>query len=99
MTSLRAATVAVAGVAVAMSAIACDTYHVRLQRGDCVDARMEAVACDDGRAEQRVTDVLRAEGTWKHCVDAASEATFTEGGDGPMIGVTVCLERLAPQAS
>jgi hypothetical protein len=99
MRSGRAATAVIATVAVAVSAIACDTYHVRLRAGDCVDARIEAVACDDGRAEQRVTDVLRAEGTWKHCVDAASEATFTEGGDGPMIGVTVCLERLAPQAS
>ena len=80
---------------VALSVLACDTYQVKLNAGDCVSASTAAVECTDARAVRRVVEVIRKEGAFASCAPPLIEATFTEGGDGPMIGVTVCMEPVA----
>jgi hypothetical protein len=76
----------------------CDTYHVRLARGDCVTAGSAPVGCDQPSARFRVVDIRRAEGSYPVCPAGQTTATFTEGGDGPMIGVAVCLEPIGGPA-
>ena len=76
----------------------CDTSHVRLAPGDCVTPGTVAVGCDQPTARFRVVDVLRTEGSYPACSAGQTTATFTEGGDGPMIGVAVCLEMIGGAA-
>lgn len=87
--------------AVALLAIlsGCDTHHVSIVPGDCLTAGRSQVRCDQPLAAFRVFEVRRAEGSYPSCPSGQPTATFTEGGDGPMIGVTVCLEPIRAIAS
>lgn len=81
------------------SLVACNTTHVQLKAGDCVNAATNAVGCADREAVQRVVVVIRTEGAFASCPPPLSGAAFTEGGDGPMIGITVCMEPVATPGS
>jgi hypothetical protein len=96
---VRAALAGSAAALLSLSLVACDTYHVKLQVGDCVDASTNAVDCANGAAVRRVAAVIRTEGAYPSCPPPLLAATFTEGGDGPMIGVAVCLGPLTGPGS
>ena len=71
-------------------AVGCDTHLVLVQPGDCIDSNGVAVACENGRAVGRVVRVLRSEGDYPQCPPDETARHETEGGDGPMIGVSIC---------
>jgi hypothetical protein len=91
----RAVVLSVLLVAMTIATVACDSYHVTLKAGDCVNASLVAVGCGDPAASLRVVDVVRKTGGNPSCAPNLSIATFQEGGDGPMIGVAVCMGPLA----
>ena len=77
----------------------CETHHVLVEPGDCIDSEGRAVACADGLAVGRVVRVLRSEGDYPPCPPDETARHETEGGDGPMIGVSICtvpIENPAP---
>jgi hypothetical protein len=86
-------------VVTSLSVVACDTDHVKLQAGECVDASARVVDCGDGAAAHQVVEVMRTEGAYPSCPPPLLATMFTEGGDGPMIGVAICLGPIAGPGS
>ena len=95
----RSRSLAVAWAIAATLAAGCETHVVLVQPGDCIDSDGRAVACADGRAVSHVVRVLRSEGEYPACPPGETARLETEGGDGPMIGVSICtvpIENAAP---
>jgi hypothetical protein len=71
--------------------LGCRTNVVKAQRGDCIDREVAVVSCSDSRAVGRVSHVLGSIGAYSSRAPTETPRTSTEGGDGAMTGVRVCV--------
>ena len=79
--------------ALAGLASACDAPHLGVTVGDCVDTgRLVAVGCTDPTSDGVLVEVFRTTGPSPvPCPSATRTVLTSEGGDGPMTVVSLCL--------
>ena len=90
----RARLVALVVIAGAVVPTACNTPHFDLTAGDCVDTgRMTAVRCTDATSDGRIVSIVRTTGPSPvPCPSSTRMVTTSEGNEGQMVLVSLCLD-------